>query len=485
MRSTRLIAKTFSSIRWLIVNKAKEQSGGYTLFLVLIASSIAATMAVAVSIRAYTSYSDVTRKSLSINALNAAESGLAILVESLNRDYPEWLISSFDKNDNDTWTPRSLVGSGCNPEIEGSPETSGVTQTLSNGTTSHYELISYRFNGNEFYGGKGQFVVNGIIRSKNGKRLAEAQVTQEMQIMTKTCGTLPGDTTGNERIWPGMFMQTISRWGYTDVVQKGTDPLEAATILCPTETCAKDSAKKAFWMSDLPPWPPTVGDIKSPDALTPPEGLTGIDTKDFVNAVKDSHRMCEDFVIPDDLSDSAFIKDSEGTTHVYIKGDKKISIQGVPANRCNGGRKSIKITNGPIRLYVDGSLLVGKNTWIDTSEISHAADFMILGTQKEKTQNLDIMGMWPSGEALKTFIWMPRGQVHLFLNSVKNVEGAIWAEDYKCTCNKAISEKVTITVPEDMPSLVFQRLGEEFGIGRRDFFAQGVTNWRTYSRLIK
>ena len=86
MRSTRLIAKTFSSIRWLIVKKAKEQSGGYTLFFVLIASTIAATMAVAVSIRAYTSYTNATKKSLSINARNAAESGLAILIESLNQD---------------------------------------------------------------------------------------------------------------------------------------------------------------------------------------------------------------------------------------------------------------------------------------------------------------------------------------------------------------------------------------------------------------
>ena len=89
MRSTRFKAKASSSIRWLTDNYSKKQSGGYTLFFVLIASSIAATMAVAVSIRAYTSYTDATKKSLSTNALNAAESGLAILVESLNRDYPE------------------------------------------------------------------------------------------------------------------------------------------------------------------------------------------------------------------------------------------------------------------------------------------------------------------------------------------------------------------------------------------------------------
>ena len=33
-----------------------------------------------------------------------------------------------------------------------------------------------------------------------------------------------------------------------------------------------------------------------------------------------------------------------------------------------------------------------------------------------------------------------------------------------------------------MPQLIYQRLGKEFGIGQRDYVAQGVTSWRSYGR---
>ena len=65
---------------------------------------------------------------------------------------------------------------------------------------------------------------------------------------------------------------------------------------------------------------------------------------------------------------------------------------------------------GPCRLYLDGSLSIGSRTWIDTTEINHAADFMVLGTPKAKSnQKIDIRGEAPDGEALKTFIWLPKG----------------------------------------------------------------------------
>lgn len=479
--------KTFVSA--LILESEKRQSGGFTLFFVLIASAIAATMAVAVSIRAYTGYTDVTKKALSTRARNAAESGLTILIESLNSDYPEWLVSSFDSTDQDVWNPRSLVGSGCNPDTEGNPIINGAVELSDNGTTSHYALTSYRFNGNEFYGGKGQFVMNGIVRSKDGKSLAEAQVVQEMQIMTKTCGALPGDTAGNERMWPGMFMNKISRYGYTEVIQKGTDPAAPATVLCTSETCAGKNANASYWKSDFPAWPPTVGDIKSPDALTPPKELEGVDIKTFSSKVSKILRSCKDFVIPDDLdevSKSSWLKDDEGTTHVYLKGYSPGSIDG---RNCRGKTKpAIKIKEGPVRLYVDSkSLKIGRNTWLDTTSVGHAADFMILGTQKEDDQTLQISGNSPNGETLKTFIWMPTGKIHFLLNSnstdVRRIEGALWGREYMCTCDNALNNTAKITVPEDMPSLIFQRLGKEFGIGRRDFFAQGITNWRSHSRL--
>ena len=54
------------------------------------ASAIAATTITAVLIRSYSSYVNGTRQSLADRAKEAAESGLNILIESLNEDHPEW-----------------------------------------------------------------------------------------------------------------------------------------------------------------------------------------------------------------------------------------------------------------------------------------------------------------------------------------------------------------------------------------------------------
>ena len=41
---------------------------------------------------------------------------------------------------------------------------------------------------------------------------------------------------------------------------------------------------------------------------------------------------------------------------------------------------------------------------------------------------------------------------------------------------------VDISVPEGLPSLVFQRLGVSFGVGQREYVAQGILSWRSHGR---
>ena len=62
------------------------------MVIVLMASAIAATTTMAVAMRSYNNYVNGTRQSLADRAKEAAESGLNILIESLNQDHPEWLI---------------------------------------------------------------------------------------------------------------------------------------------------------------------------------------------------------------------------------------------------------------------------------------------------------------------------------------------------------------------------------------------------------
>ena len=143
---------------------------------------------------------------------------------------------------------------------------------------------------------------------------------------------------------------------------------------------------------------------------------------------------------------------------------------------------AIKISgDNPVRLYIEGTIKIDRYTWIDTTDVNHAADFMILGSTNSTT-NLDLVGISPDEEAMKAFIWLPNGRVKI--NAVRNqkrvLEGAIWAENFWAEGN-ALLGTTDIFVPEDMPQLIYQRLGQEFGIGQRDYVAQGVTSWQLWA----
>ena len=110
---------------------------------------------------------------------------------------------------------------------------------------------------------------------------------------------------------------------------------------------------------------------------------------------------------------------------------------------------------------------------------------MILGTPTAKAgQKIDIKGEAPNGEALKTFIWLPKGEVRFQL-ALRNrlIEGAIWSNKLSQARNRQnFFGNIELRLPNDMPQLVYQRLGKEFGIGQRDYVAQGVSSWRSYGR---
>ena len=104
---------------------------------------------------------------------------------------------------------------------------------------------------------------------------------------------------------------------------------------------------------------------------------------------------------------------------------------------------------------------------------------MILGTSKQ-TRSINIRGESPDNEPLKTFIWAPNSEVR-FWKGKRTIEGAVWADELYAVGNNVV-QSFDLAVPEDLPQLIYQRLGKEFGIGQRDYVAQGVTSWRSYGR---
>ena len=453
--------------------------------IVLVASAIAATTTIAVAMRSYNSYVNGTRQSLANRAKEAAEAGLNILIESLNQDHPEWLIESYDGDG--SWSISREATGGCRTSVGSNPTIEGTSNTYSNGTEGKYKLAKYSFEGNNFYGGIGSFEMEGEVRSSSNKLLASAKVYQDMSIIAKACDALPGDTSDQDSLWPGIYMQSqIMDYRGAETFIKDSDPKKAAEIIC-----AVDGCEKSGWTSNFPPEPKTA-DIEMPKSQEPPKGLKGITNSKFAGEVYKKTRNCKQFKIPEDLPKSAFTTDEDGTVHVYISGTKSKAANlrgrstGTKKNQCDSDSDdAIKISgSGPVRLYVDGSLKISDSTWIDTSEVKHAADFMILGTPKaNKNQTLTIGGIWPEDESFKSFIWMPKGLVNFPRANVKTrLEGAIWADSFKRAQNDAVSDDFELAVPEDMPQLIYQRLGKEFGIGQRDYVAQGVTSWRSYGR---
>ena len=452
------------------------------MMIVLAASSIAALTTMAVVIRAYSNYINGTKLSLADRAKETAESGLNILVESLNQDHPEWLIEPYDGEV--SWSIRREATGGCRTNAGNNPTIEGTINTYRNGTEGRYRLVRYSFRGNNFYGGIGSFEMEGEIRSSENKLLASAKIYQDMSIIAKACDALPGDTSNQDSIWPGIFVDNkIRRYTHVRTIVKDSEPEEPAKVLCAKENC---KAKSTAWVSDFPPWPPKQGDVEMPNAQDPPEGLRGIDIKEFEKIANKKLSTCEPFRIPEDLPENAIRQDDDGTWHAYISGKtKKITLEG--GNECGSDAYSdaIKISgDNPVRLYFEGTIAIGEDTWIDTTDVKHAADFMILGSSNAKSgHKLDLIGISPNDEVMKAFVWLPRGEakLHAVEERKRVLEGAIWSKNLWAEGNGLLGT-TDIVVPEDMPQLIYQRLGREFGIGQRDYAAQGVTSWYSYGR---
>ena len=237
------------------------------MVIVLMASAIAATTTMAIALRSYNIYVNGTRQSLADRAKEAAESGLNILIESLNKEHPEWLVESYDGVG--SWSIRRAATGGCRESVERNPEVSGTSNTYSNGTEGRYRLTSYTFNGNNFYGGVGSFEMEGEIRSSNNDLLASAKVYQSMSIIAKGCDELPGETDETNSIWPGIYVNShIHRYQGAEAIIKGSSPRKAAEILCASVDCVTNSLA-ADWSSDFPRTP-KAGDFQMPNSQEPP-----------------------------------------------------------------------------------------------------------------------------------------------------------------------------------------------------------------------
>lgn len=453
-------------------NSTAKGEQGSAMAVVLIVSLIATVSTMAVAMQAYTSFSNGTRQNMAQRAREAAESGLNRLIESLNQDYPEWLIQNF--NGTESWPLSSERVGGCRSHTDSEPSISGSSGSEHRSTQGFYRLKAYHFEGTSYYGGRGRFVMEGEVRSKNNQVLASAQVMKEMTVIAKACNSLPGSPNEDESIWPGLFVQNIGDYDRTEIKLKNTKPEQAASVLCTSAEHQCRISNRA-WKSNYPPWEKVEfqPDITLPETPSAPQGLTAQTIKP---------RSCSTFQIPEDIAKTSKHQDADGTWHVYVS-----SINLTGRRSCD---TKLQIGQGPVRLYTSGNINLGPNAKLDTSAVKQAADFMLLGTQPRLNgncrQNLNIKEpLGTHSNPAKAFIWMPSGCVKFQFTRTEphSLEGALWAQRYDTTGAGSYPKNyVSISVPEGLPSLIFQRLGVSFGVGQREYLAQGTLNWQSFGR---
>ena len=75
--------------------------------------------------------------------------------------------------------------------------------------------------------------MEGEIRSSENKLLASAKIYQDMSIIAKRCDALPGDTSDQDSIWPGVLIGSeIDRFVNARAYLKGSDPMRPAAKSC-------------------------------------------------------------------------------------------------------------------------------------------------------------------------------------------------------------------------------------------------------------
>lgn len=450
---------------------SSTSESGYSLLVILLVALVATISTTALALQAYNAYTNSVRQGLARRAREAAEAGLATLIESLNRDFPEWLIYNYSGS-----APWSIVSrtTSCTPATSNTPSVSGTVSNFS-GREGRYLLRSYTFEGTSYYGGKGRFVMDGELRDSSSNRLlSAARVTQDVTVLAKACNALPGTASNSDALWPGLFMGRIGAYDRTQVKLKPSSAGESAKpalVLCQSDPCPTTSGR---WNSTFPPAPT----IDTTLTLPPTATATGL------VATSVSVGPCTIRKLPDDTPATAKRQDSDGTWHVAIS-----SITGTGSSSCPTGTR-LQISRTPLRVYLSGSLNLPQYVILDTSLVARAADFMILGTRSRvgstPLQTLSFTEpLGSSGQPVKAFVYVPAGAVkfQLTVDRPHLLEGAIWAQSYDATASATYANNyVDLSVPADLPSLVFQRLGTGFGVGLRDYVAQGVSHWQSHGR---
>jgi len=206
----------------------RARQDGFVLPLVAVVGLLLAVGGFALIARSLGGLVNSIRAEQSRQAREIAEAGMAETLENLNRKYNYLLINCYN-NESDQcenivfdldkseasedlvglWNAPRYPSSVC-PGDERLPYPQFVQPTTS--PKGEYTILSYVFDGTQFYGGKGTLTIKGIRLSDSNQVLATAVIQKTFEVKPKNCGA---DFKGNANNsgFPGLKANSIKMGG--------------------------------------------------------------------------------------------------------------------------------------------------------------------------------------------------------------------------------------------------------------------------------
>jgi hypothetical protein len=449
----------------------KKNESGFILPIVVIVGLIIGAGLMALSARTFAGLIGAIRQGQSGEAREIAESGMAIILKELNRNYPYLLIEDCTVTSR-SGTPDCLgwkeLASGGSfvyrtsicPKADAPPQNIlGKLTGITPGNTGRYRLISYNFTGDQHQGGTARIKILGeriLSIGGNEQSRAIAYVDQELSILPKNCN-VPVNTPSEQSGFPGLMAERVSL-GNNDIFGNVN-----GNVLCtncnPNQTREQLASEMEIQHNGTVSGNLFGGKIAQPPVPTfptnAPSGITAssISSQTTITAGESNGGRC--------FTDSALV------THCKIT---DITLAG------NGNNEKITVkTSGTrrVQLYVEGNISLSGNASLEHTGSPTA--LAIFGKPRSSSSTCSqTVTLGGGGSTVNLFLFMPDACVSINGGSGSpDIQGALWVREYQ----GSNSNNADISVPDNMGSLTFTTFGSGYALGIREFAALGTNRW--------
>ena len=471
-----------------------SREDGFILPLVLIISLIIGAGLMALAARSWLGLNGSIRQSQSRQAREAAEAGIARLIESLNSSYAYLLIKDLAD-----WNSSSFTSSIC---PSSNPNSSSLIRsaTINNGL-GRYSLEKYDFQGSPFYGGKATIRMRGErLKTSNGAIGATAIVEETLEIKPKDCSGSYGEATSTSG-FPGLLGQFINM-GNNDIKGKLSGNVLCLQCYSGSQYDSLTEAQKEALINAGPQSEIDgqifAGPIDLPPVPTPPDSLAAL----YANppSITASTTIVGGSTKASELLNGACVVMPAASTT-----DQPITHCVVNSISLSGNKTlTVNTSGGPVRIYVTGAeaKFTGQAAITHLPATASAASLGLFGRPIDPTNLFTDQNVLLAGGATTTRLWayFPDGNVGINGGSKESavcdasgectggdINGAIWAKTWggaKCegclNTGGSSSTVAQLVVPADMGTELFNSFGPQYALGIRDYVALGVSRWSSF-----